>query len=131
MVLKEIGKTDLVLCASPDYLKLRGTPSRPIDLVEHDCLYLGETSNDNTWDFLKDDEFHTVVVSGCFAVNQSQMRLQGVKEGLGIGIFHDFVVTESLKDKTVVRVLPDWTIKSNYHVALLCNTLKPSTCQPD
>lgn len=115
LVLKEIGKTDLVLCASPDYIEKRGKPNHPIDLFEHDCLYLGETNNDNTWDFLKGDDFHTVEVSGCYAVNQSQMRLQGVKESLGIGIFHDFVVNEALKEKTVVRVLPDWTIKSNYH----------------
>ncbi|MCL9780824.1 LysR family transcriptional regulator [Vibrio sp. S4M6] len=115
LVLKEINDTNLVLCASPAYLDQCGTPTHPTELIDHDCLFLGEVSHDNVWDFLKGDEFYTVTVKGRFAVNQSQLRLQGVKEHLGIGIFHDFVVREALQEQTVIQVLPDWTIKSNYH----------------
>ncbi|KJY76473.1 LysR family transcriptional regulator [Vibrio nigripulchritudo] len=117
-VLKEIRKTNLVLCASPAYLTEKGTPKHPTQLEKHDCLYLAETPNDHIWDFLKDDEFFTVAVSGRYAVNHSQMRLAGVKSGLGIGIFHDFVVKEALRDGSVVEVLSDWTLKSNYHGAV-------------
>lgn len=118
LVLRELCKTNLVLCASPDYLAERGTPMHPTQLTEHDCLYLAETDKDHLWDFLKDDEFHTVPVSGRYAVNHSQMRLNGVKNGLGIGIFHDFVVQDALAEGKVVQLLKDWTIKSNYHGAI-------------
>lgn len=118
LVLRELCKTNLVLCASPDYLAERGTPKHPTQLTEHDCLYLAETDKDHLWDFLKDDEFHTVSVSGRYAVNHSQMRLNGVKNGLGIGIFHDFVVQDALAEGKVVQLLKDWTIKSNYHGAI-------------
>lgn len=118
LVLKELGKTNLVLCASPEYLAENGLPHHPTDLVEHDCLYLAETTKDNIWDFLKDDQFHTVEVSGRYAVNHSQMRLKAVKDGLGIGIFHDFVIQQALLNKQVIPVLQDWTIKSNYHGAI-------------
>lgn len=118
LVLRELCKTNLVLCASPDYLAERGTPKHPTQLTEHDCLYLAETDKDHLWDFLKDDEFHTVTVSGRYAVNHSQMRLNGVKNGLGIGIFHDFVVQDALAEGKVVQLLKDWTIKSNYHGAI-------------
>ncbi|MEZ9417463.1 LysR family transcriptional regulator, partial [Vibrio sp. 10N.286.49.E1] len=74
----------------------------------HDCLYLAETDKDHVWDFLKDDEFHMVPVSGRYAVNHSQMRLKGVKEGLGVGIFHDFVIQDALAERSVVQVLEDW-----------------------
>ncbi|MDE1263539.1 LysR family transcriptional regulator [Vibrio aestuarianus] len=118
LVLREIGKTNLVLCASPDYIDLRGTPTHPTELNEHDCLYLAETERDHIWNFLKDDEFHTIAVSGRYAVNHSQMRLNAVKSGLGIGIFHDFVIQEALIEGKVVQLLEDWTIKSNYHGAI-------------
>ncbi|MBW3695650.1 LysR family transcriptional regulator [Vibrio sp. T187] len=118
LILKELGKTNLVLCASPEYLTTKGTPNHPTDLIAHDCLYLAETDKDNVWDFLKDDEFHTVAVKGRYAVNHSQMRLNGVKDGLGIGIFHDFVIQDALNEGKVVQVLEDWTIKSNYHGAI-------------
>ncbi|WP_070965913.1 LysR family transcriptional regulator [Vibrio sonorensis] len=118
LVLKEIGKTNLVLVASPSYLFERGVPVHPTELLDHDCLYLAETDKDNVWDFLKDDEFHTVKVKGRYAVNHSQMRLTGVKNGLGIGLFHDFVVKEALKSGEVIKVLDDWTVKSSYHGAI-------------
>ncbi|MGR5150417.1 LysR substrate-binding domain-containing protein [Photobacterium swingsii] len=118
LVLKEIGKTNLVLCASPAYIEAKGVPRHPTELVEHDCLYLAETERDHIWDFLKDDEFHTVAISGRYAVNHSQMRLNGVKNALGIGIFHDFVIADALASGAVVPVLSDWTIKSNYHGAI-------------
>lgn len=118
LVMKELGPTNLVLCASPDYIAKRGLPYTPGDLEKHDCLYLAETERDNIWDFLKDDEFHTVKVTGRYAINHSQMRLHGVKQGLGIGIFHDFVISEAIEDGSVVPVLSDWTIKSNYHGAV-------------
>jgi len=115
LVLKEIGSTNLVLCASPDYIQQRGMPSHPNQLAEHDCLYLAENDRDHIWDFFKDDEFHSVSVSGRYAVNHSQMRLTGVKNALGIGIFHDFVIADAVKNGEVVPVLANWTIKSNYH----------------
>ncbi len=118
LVLRELCKTNLVLCASPDYLQQRGIPAHPTELVQHDCLYLAETERDHIWDFLKDDEFHTVAVSGRYAVNQSQIRLNAVKSGLGIGIFHDFVIQDAIAEGKVVQLLQNWTIKSNYHGAI-------------
>lgn len=115
LILKELGKTNLVLCASPDYIQARGMPQHPSELTKHDCLYLAENDHDHIWRFLKDDEVHSVAVAGRYAVNHSQMRLTGVKNGLGIGILHDFVITDALEKGEVVPVLADWTLRSNYH----------------
>ena len=115
LVLKEIGKTHLCLCASPDYIEQYGMPSHPTELFEHQCLYLAERERDYIWDFFKEDEYHSIAVKGRYAVNHSQMRLTGVKQHLGIGIFHDFVIADALAKGVVVPVLPDWTIQSNYH----------------
>ncbi|NVD07798.1 LysR family transcriptional regulator [Vibrio sp. JPW-9-11-11] len=118
LVLREVSKTNLVLCASPEYIEQRGMPTHPTQLELHDCLYLAETDRDHIWDFFKEDEYHSVPVSGRYAVNHSQMRLTGVKNALGIGIFHDFVIADAIAAKHVVPVLSDWTIKSNYHGAI-------------
>lgn len=115
LVLREVGKTRLVLCASPEYLTLNGIPGHPEELKIHDCLYLAETDTDHVWSFLKEDALISVPVSGRYAVNHSQMRLNGVKNGLGIGIFHDFVVKEALRKGEVIEVLSDWIVKGNYH----------------
>ncbi|MCL4120244.1 UNVERIFIED_CONTAM: hypothetical protein GTU68_011664, partial [Idotea baltica] len=115
LIMKEIGKVNLSLCASPTYIKERGLPINPHDLTDHDCLYLGETTTDHIWEFVKGEESHVIAVTGRYAVNHSQMRLNGVKDGFGIGIFPDFVIKEALDNNEVVPVLSEWQIKGNYH----------------
>lgn len=129
LISKELGKVNLSLCASPAYLDLKGTPADPTELSLHDCLYLGETKTDHIWDFVKGNETHTIPVSGRYAVNHSQMRLNGVKDGLGIGIFPDFVIKEALQNGEVVQVLKDWTIKGNYH-GVIAMQYAPSKYMP-
>jgi len=115
LIMKEIGKVSLKLCASPDYIKERGLPTHPKQLAVHDCLYLGETTTDHIWEFMKSDERHVIPVTGRYAVNHSQMRLNGVRNGFGIGIFPDFVIKEALANNEVIPVLEDWEMKGNYH----------------
>jgi DNA-binding transcriptional LysR family regulator len=115
LVLKKVGKVNLMLCASPDYLRRRGVPKHPQELIDHDCLYLGESNTDHIWDFEKHEQQITIPVTGRYAVNHSQMRLNGVKDNLGIGIFPDFVIKNELISGDVIHVLPDWTIRGNYH----------------
>lgn len=114
LIMKEIGKVNLSLCASPTYIKERGSPTDPRELIDHDCLYLGETTKDHIWQFVKGQQSHIVAVTGRYAVNHSQMRLNGVKDGFGIGIFPDFVIKEALQNKEVLPILDDWQIKGNY-----------------
>lgn len=129
LISKELGKVNLSLCASPAYLTLKGTPAHPTELPLHDCLYLGETKTDHIWDFVQGNETHTIPVSGRYAVNHSQMRLNGVKDGLGIGIFPDFVIKEALQNGEVVQVLQDWTLKGNYH-GVIAMQYAPSKYMP-
>lgn len=114
LVSKVVGKVDLVLCASPGYLEKNGVPEDPSDLIDHQCLYLGETALDNEWKFVQADHEVIVKVDGRYVVNHSQMRLEGIEKGLGIGIMPDFSVAESLEEGRVTRVLENWTIKENY-----------------
>lgn len=115
LIMREIGKVNLSLCASPTYIKERGLPTHPQQLLDHDCLYLGETNKDHIWEFVQGEQNHIIAVTGRYAVNHSQMRLNGVKDGFGIGIFPDFVIKQALANKEVVPVLDDWQIKGNYH----------------
>jgi len=114
LVSKVVGKVNLVLCASPNYLKEKGTPTHPSELKHHQCIYLGETPLDNQWTFQLGDNEVNVTVDGRYVVNHTEMRLSGIKNGLGIGILPDFSAKEALGKGSVVRVLNDWTIKENY-----------------
>lgn len=114
LVSRVIGKVDLVLCASPEYIKINGIPKNPTELKNHQCIYLGETPSDNQWKFVLSGHEVSVTVDGRYVVNHTEMRLSAIKQGLGIGILPDFSAKSSLDDGSVVRVLTDWQIKEKY-----------------
>lgn len=100
--------------ASPAYLAARGEPGAPADLVHHSCLSLGERERDNRWRFVRGAQTVDVVVQGRYLVNHSEMRLEAVEAGLGVGCVPDFVAREALAAGRVVALLPDWTLASDY-----------------
>ncbi|WP_417597469.1 LysR family transcriptional regulator [Oceanospirillum sp.] len=114
LVSKNIGPVRSVLCASPEYLKNRGKPGQPADLMAHDCIPLGLFERDNHWLLTQGERKEKISVDGRYLNNHSEMRLLAVKDGFGIGIFPDFVVRNALSEGDVVEVLPDWTLHSDF-----------------
>lgn len=106
-----IGHT---LCASPEYLRARGTPKQPQDLRNHDCIYLGEEPGDARWKLHRQGKTASVAVRGRYAVNHTGARLDAVLNHLGIGSLPYFTAKDALQDGRIVQVLADWTFQSNY-----------------
>jgi DNA-binding transcriptional LysR family regulator len=48
---RTLGSTRLVVCGSPAYLKARGAPVRPADLMQHDCIAWATLGPRDTWWF--------------------------------------------------------------------------------
>ena len=137
LIAKPLRKVRRVLCATPRYLASSSYAiEHPLDLKNHDCLYLGETPEDNQWRFVQVTDIPSepteqiiVIVSGRYAVNHADMRLEGVLNDLGIGSFPDFVIEDALNDGTVIEVLPNWQLKSKFQgtawLTLLPNKFRP------
>ncbi len=53
LVGRQLLTIDHLLCATPQYLAEHGTPTHPHDLLNHSCIYLGETPSDARWKFKK------------------------------------------------------------------------------
>lgn len=106
-----------VLCATQKYLSKNGTPHHPHDLARHSCLYLGEISGDNRWQFRHSEssELVSVSVRGRYVVNHSEARLDGVLEHLGIGCLPFFTADKVLRERSVVQVLPGWQYVTSYY----------------
>src|SRR5580698_2422789 len=49
LVVRKLNTARRVLCAAPAYLKRRGTPSKPEDLSEHDCLSYSYVEVPDEW----------------------------------------------------------------------------------
>lgn len=122
-----------VLCAAPSYLREKGAIGHPRDLLAHSCLYLGEQERDNRWRFRQGDEAVEVVVQGRYVANHSEIRLDAVRGGLGVGCLPDFMARDALDSGSIVRVLGDWEFQANYqgqaYLLFPQNGFMPSKCR--
>ncbi|NML14951.1 LysR family transcriptional regulator [Azohydromonas caseinilytica] len=115
LVARPLTAVRQLLCAAPRYLKEKGAIGHPRDLLAHSCLYLGEQERDNRWRFCKGDEVVDVIVQGRYVANHSEIRLDAVLGGLGVGCVPDFVARDALDGGLIVPVLGDWAFQANYH----------------
>lgn len=73
MIARRLGECVWVLCASPDYLRVRGTPQTPDDLHHHNCLHYSNFAG-QTWHFLNGAEKPvSVPVTGNFSAGMSSV----------------------------------------------------------
>lgn len=103
-----------VICATPTYLRQHGTPDTPQALREHCCISLGETPADSRWKFRQGDKSETIQTHGRYAANHTGVRLDAVKNHLGIGSLPLFTAREALANGEIVQVLPAWEFISDY-----------------
>jgi len=114
LVSKKLGKVRTVLCASPAYLDAHKIPTHPQQLGRHQCIYLTESTRDNEWEFRKKGQCIKLKVEGRFAANHTEMRLNAVKQGFGIGIFPEFTVKQAIAEGDVIPLLQDWEVNGKY-----------------
>lgn len=112
---RPLMRVEHILCASPAYLEGTHPIVEPKDLVGVNCLYIGERDRDNWWRLSRGDVSEQVIVKGRYVANHSEMRLEAVLRGAGIGCVPDFVARPYVASGAIVRVLPDWELEADYH----------------
>lgn len=127
---RRLGAVRWLLCASPQYLRERGTPEHPRDLARHDCLYLGETVDDNRWRFRRGTETQAVEVRGRYIANHAGARLEAAQQGLGIAALPQFAATGCLQRGELVEVLADWNFEARAYVGAIWLLYPPNRFLP-
>jgi DNA-binding transcriptional LysR family regulator len=105
---RRLGTVQWLPCASPEYLHARGTPAVPDDLAQHECLYLGDTPDDNRWTFRQGSHTKTIEVRGRYIANDVNARREAALEHWGVASLPDFAVGDDLRSGRLVQVLPEW-----------------------
>ncbi|PVX73138.1 LysR family transcriptional regulator [Paraburkholderia unamae] len=108
---RRLGTLRWMPCASPAYLRARGTPAHPRDLARHDCLYLGETPDDNRWAFRRGAQTHVVEVKGRYIANDVGARRDAALHDRGIASLPEFAAAQALREGSLVHVLPEWSLE--------------------
>jgi DNA-binding transcriptional LysR family regulator len=105
-ITRKIMSTRRVLCAAPSYLAARGTPSRPADLADHECLRLARRHRlYDRWRFRTDGGVEEIKVGGSLSSSSGDVLHEWALEGRGLSLEALWDVAEDLKAGRLVECL--------------------------
>jgi DNA-binding transcriptional LysR family regulator len=107
---RKIASTRRVLCAAPSYLTARGTPKRPADLADHDCLRLARRHHlHDRWRFHTEHGVEEIAVGGHLSSSSGDVLHGWALEGRGLSSEALWDVAEDLQAGRLVACLTEYS----------------------
>lgn len=107
-IARRLGECRSVLCASPGYLQMRGTPQLPGELTQHNCLYYSRFAG-QSWHFTAAGrEKISVAVKGNFSAGISSLLCDAAIADCGIAMVPELEARHALEAGKLVELLPDF-----------------------
>jgi DNA-binding transcriptional LysR family regulator len=114
LVSRRIGTTQLVCCASPEYLQRRDAPVTPDDLARHDCLAYLHAATTSTWSFeAPDGRRSSPQIAFRHRTNNGRMLVALAVAGMGIVLEPDFILAPEVRSGRLVPLLPGYAPPSS------------------
>lgn len=118
-VARRLARTEVILCAAPEYLNQRGRPQHPDDLKQHDAMLPPVSELQRGIVFLRgghDDQGaeSATLVPGRPVLSTSYIdtNYAAALHGLGVAGLPSFVIGDALMENALERVLPEWRLFS-------------------
>lgn len=123
LVRSVISAGRFIVVASPAYWAARGTPKRPSDLEQHDCLPIRAINGTvlDLWTFTRGSEQESVTAKGWLTTANAHrdMVIELALAGHGVVRLLDWTNLAELAAGSLVRVLSDWESSEAIPVNLL------------
>ena len=107
-VVRRVAKTPLVCVGSRPYFEMHGTPTKPSQLADHNCLVYDGFRESANWPFVGPEGHFSVAVRGNLTSNSIETIRAGVLAGVGIGMFTKASLVEELSHPDVVTILREY-----------------------
>jgi DNA-binding transcriptional LysR family regulator len=131
VIARKVLTAKRITCASPAYFKEHGTPAKPGDLLQHDCIRLvrGRRVVD-AWVFQEQGKRFEVVVNGTLTTTSGEVVHDWVRAGKGIALKADWDLQAELREGSIVPCLSDYWCNEINLFALCANRrhLSPRIC---
>ena len=105
LIARRLGEARIVVCASPAYLRKRGTPRGPGDLARHECLGFLSEGRPMHWPFASEGGTFAVDIAGRYHANDVDVLRAAAIAGEGLVALFDFLVADALASGALVQVL--------------------------
>jgi DNA-binding transcriptional LysR family regulator len=108
LISKRLASTRMVLCASPDYLKVHGVPSHPAELAVHTVISYRYWSTKDEWHFDGPQGLVSVKTRPCMHTNSGDTCRAAALAHQGIILQPTFLVGDDLTAGTLVELMPEF-----------------------
>ncbi|MCB2426442.1 LysR family transcriptional regulator [Methylophaga pinxianii] len=102
LIARRIGPIFGKLVASPDYIKVHGSPETPEELITHQALMQGTEA----WKLMDGNEIITIQPQGRFKADNGVALVAAAIAGLGIAYVPDGLTDEYVASGALVPVMP-------------------------
>jgi DNA-binding transcriptional LysR family regulator len=107
LVATQLAPLVRLACASPGYLKVRGRPTKPEELLLHSCLTLSSTRTPaGLWCFPGVNQGKALAVTGRFRSDDTEALLMAAAAGMGVVHLSSWLVYDMLASGELVRLFP-------------------------
>ena len=102
---RRLAQSEMILVASPTYLKRHAAPRTLRELAGHDCLTISRRQGRATWRLHGPRGAQEIAIDSRFAVNDMRVLVQACVAGLGIALLPQVMVEPIVAQGKLVRVL--------------------------
>ena len=109
LVVRSLSVLRRVFFASPEYLRVHGTPLEPFDLADHNCVVYAHAGEQVEWPFWdRDGKEFRVPVTGSLRSNDSNTLREAALAGIGVGTGPLFLMSEDLASGQLVQLFTEF-----------------------
>lgn len=110
-VARRLARSEIITCASPEYLARFGRPHHPHDLLGHRAIIPPISDVQRGLTFVRGDERVTVSPPrAALSTTHVDTMYAAALGGLGIAGLPSFVIEDALIEDALERVLPEWRL---------------------
>ena len=105
LIARPLGHVKMVVSAGPEYLKRRGTPQHPSDLVHHDCIAWSTLGPLNSWWFREGTSDQTFPIHTRLSTTSADSAIAAARAGLGLVQTTSYQAEQGVRDGKLVLAL--------------------------
>ena len=109
LIVRRLAGWRHVLCCAPSYLQTNPTPTKPVDLIDHNCIRYAFYPYGAEWRFEDPDGgIVSASIKGNLITNNAETLRAFALEGRGIFLAPSIMIADEIARGQMVRLLPDY-----------------------
>lgn len=110
LITRKVASARQGIYASPQYVAEFGAPQSPDELAKHNCLGFVVNGEAAVWRFRGENYTREIRVGGNYRSNDVGALHAATLAGLGVSVYHQWVVIDDVRAGRLQRVLADYEV---------------------